>query len=89
MADLNGDGALEVIFATSTPKKGTKNGSLYVADAKGNVLQKIELPATSGAAGVEANGCMTPPVIADVDSDGRPEIVLHAFRSGVTVYDLD
>ena len=28
-------------------------------------------------------------VIADVDGDGKMEIVLHTYLSGVTVYDLD
>lgn len=89
VTDLNGDGVPEVVFTTYTQKQGTKNGSLYIADNKGNVLQKLELPAVVGAGGVEPNGGIAPPVIADVDGDGRAEIVLQTYRSGVTVYDLD
>ena len=32
---------------------------------------------------------MTTPVIADVDGDGKLEILLQTHLSGVTVYDLD
>lgn len=89
VADLNGDGLFEVVFATHTPKHGTKNGSLYIADNKGNVLTRLELPAVVGAAGVEPNGSIAAPVLADVDGDGAVEIVLHTYRSGIVVYDLD
>ncbi len=89
VADLNGDGVPEVVFATYTPKQGTKNGSLYIADNKGNVLTQLELPTVVGAAGVEPNGGIAAPVLADVDGDGAAEIILHTYRSGVVVYDLD
>ena len=90
VGDLNGDGAPEVVFATHTQKRGTtKNGSLYIADGQGNVLARLELPAVVGAGGVEPNGSIAAPVLADVDGDGAPEIVLYTYRSGVTVYDLD
>ena len=87
--DLNGDGVPEVIFTTYTQKQGTKRGSLYIADNKGNILQKVELPAAIDTANTVPNGCMSTPVIADVDGDGKVEIVLHTHLSGVTVYDLD
>ena len=87
--DLNGDGVPEVIFTTYTQKQGTKRGSLYIADNKGNILQKVELPAATDTANTVPNGCMSTPVIADVDGDGKVEIVLHTHLSGVTVYDLD
>ena len=87
--DLNGDGVPEVIFTTYTQKQGTKRGSLYIADNKGNILQKVELPAATDTANTVPNGCMSTPVIADVDGDSKVEIVLHTHLSGVTVYDLD
>ena len=89
VCDLNGDGAVEVIFTTYTQRAGSKRGSLYIADGKGNVLQKMELPATADTANPVPNGCMTTPVIADVDGDGKLEILLQTHLSGVTVYDLD
>lgn len=87
--DLDGDGVPEVIFTTYTQKQGTKKGSLYIADNKGNVLQKVELPAATDTSNTVPNGCMAAPVIADVDGDGKVEIVLHTHLAGVTVYDLD
>ena len=89
VCDLNNDGAVEVIFTTYTQRAGSKRGSLYIADGKGNVLQKMELPATADTANPVPNGCMTTPVIADVDGDGKLEILLQTHLSGVTVYDLD
>ena len=87
--DLNGDGVPEVIFTTYTQKQGAKRGSLYIADNKGNVLQKVELPAATDTSNTVPNGCMAAPLVADVDADGKPEIVLHTHLSGITVYDLD
>lgn len=87
--DLNGDGALEVIFATYTQKQGSKKGSLYIADIQGNVLQKVELPPATDTSAQVPNCSLSTPVIADVDADGKAEIILHAYLSGVTVYDVD
>ena len=87
--DLNGDGVPEVIFTTYTQKQGTKRGSLCIADNKGNLLQKVELPAATDTSNTVPNGCMAAPVIVDMDGDGKLEIVLHTHLSGVTVYDLD
>lgn len=87
--DLNGDGAPEIIFTTYTQKQGSKRGSLYIVDNKGSVLQKTELPAATDTSNSVPNGGMSTPVIADVDADGKPEIILHTHLSGVTVYDLD
>ncbi len=87
--DLDGDGTPEVIFTTYTQKQGSKKGSLCIADSQGSILQKVELPAATDTSNTVPNGCMATPVIADVDGDGKPEIVLHTHLSGVTVYDLD
>lgn len=89
VVDLNGDGVVEVIFATQTHKQSGKNGSLYIADNKGNILLKLEMPTVVGVAGMEPNGSVCPPVVTDMDGDGKLEIVLFATRSAVTVYDLD
>ena len=87
--DLDGDGKLEIIFATYTQKQGTKKGSLYIADAQGNVLQKVELPHAADTSNPVPNGSLSTPVISDVDGDGKVEIVLHTYLSGITVFDVD
>lgn len=87
--DLNGDGTLEIVFTTYTQKQGTKRGSLCIADTQGNLLQRVELPKTTDTASSVPNGCLSAPVITDLDGDGKPEILLHTYLSGVTVYDLD
>lgn len=87
--DLDGDGTPEIIFTTHTFRKGTKRGSLYIADAQGNVLHRVELPPATDASSTIPNGCMSVPVITDLDGDGKLEILLHTHLSGVTVYDLD
>lgn len=87
--DFNGDGKPEVVFATYTQKNGTKKGSLYIADANGKLLQQVQLPDTADTSNSKPNGSMSAPVIYDVDGDGKAEIVLQTYLSGVTVYDLD
>ncbi|MCM1441007.1 MAG: FG-GAP-like repeat-containing protein [Roseburia sp.] len=87
--DLDGDGTPEIIFATHTYRQGTKRGSLCIADAKGNLLQRVELPKTTDTSNKVPNGCLSAPVVTDLDGDGKVEILLHTYLSGVTVYDLD
>lgn len=87
--DFDGDGKMEVIFVTHTYRKGTKLGSLCIADAQGNVLQRVQLPPATDASSTVPNGGLSAPIVTDMDGDGKPEIVLHTHLSGVTVYDID
>lgn len=90
IADLNGDGKVEVIFTTYTQKRDNdKVGSLCIADAEGNLLVSFSLPPTLDSASTVPNGCTSTPQIRDIDGDGLPEIILQTYLSGVTVYDVN
>lgn len=86
VADINGDGIPEVMFTTFTLKSGTKKGSLYLCDGQGNTLFKTELPDSLG--NPTPNGCLAAPVVADLDGDGQPEVVLSTYYSALVVYNL-
>lgn len=86
VADLDGDGPAEVIFA-SWPEKGTGySGKLHVLDYQGNVLHEVDLPAPYG--GADWNGVLAAPTLGNVDGDADLEVVLNAAHAGVVVYDL-
>ena len=81
-ADLNRDGTPELVFGTYGPKAGA--GRLVVLSAKGKRLYDIRLRHQR----VDGNGVGVPaaPSIADLDGDGRLEIVLTTFDHGIDVY---
>lgn len=66
VADLSGDGAPEVVFATYSPDEG--KSELFVLDGGGNLLHRLPLP---------QRGAMAVPTIADTDGDGTLEIVVN------------
>ena len=81
-ADLNRDGRSELIFGTYGPKRGA--GRLVVLSARGRRLFDLRLRGQ----GTNGNGIGVPaaPSIADLDGDGRLEIVLSTFDHGIDVY---
>ena len=86
VADLNNDGKAEVIF-TSWPQIGShQTGKLYILDYQGNPLQIVTLPSAFG--GVNWNGSMAAPTLADIDGDPDLELVLNTAHSGLVAYDL-
>ncbi len=92
-ADLNGDGTLEVIFASYTESDQVeRRGRLFVLDCLGRLLAEEVLPPMWGLQGdtdvYYANGAMAAPAVADVDGDGLPEIVVTTLNCGVCVYDV-
>lgn len=65
VADLSGDGAPEIVFATYSTDAGA--GELVVMDAGGNRLHALSLP---------GRGAMPVPTIADADGDGTLDILV-------------
>lgn len=86
VADLDGDGAAEVLFTTWTQKGSNANGSLYVVSSTGALLHQVPLPA--GLAATSWNGALAAPTLADLDGDPDLEVVLQTAFSGVVAYDL-
>ena len=71
IADLSGDGAPEIVFATYST--GANKSALVILDAGGNLQQRVML---------SGRGAMAVPTIADVDGDGTLEILLSMKDGG-------
>lgn len=85
VADLNGDGLAEVIFASWTEKGSSEWGRLHVLNFHGLPLFELELPAARSG---DWNGALAAPTLANVDLDDDLELILNTAHSGVLVYDL-
>ncbi len=88
IADLNGDGAPEIIFDTyssGAPGKPDTPAHLIILDDAGKELFKVQL---------FGRGSMAPPSIGDLDGDGKLELVislkdtLGGGKGGVQIWDL-
>jgi hypothetical protein len=81
-ADLDRDRRPELVFGTYGPAPGA--GRLVVLSARGRRLHDIRLRNQ----GTNGNGIGVPaaPSIADLDRDGRLEIVVTTFDHGIDVY---
>jgi FG-GAP-like repeat len=81
-ADLNRDGTPELVFGTYALER--RSGRLVVLSAAGKKLYDVRLRHQ----GSDGNGIGVPaaPSIADLDGDGRLEIVLSTFDHGLDVY---
>lgn len=91
VADINGDGKLEVIFTTYTPRGQTdERGKLYVLDYTGKKLAEATLPPMliKDVDKNYADGCSTAPIVADIDNDGKLEIVVASFNCGLVAYEI-
>jgi hypothetical protein len=81
-ADLNRDGRVELVFGTYGPQR--RAGRLVVLSARGRRIHDMRLRGQ----GTNGNGIGVPaaPSIADLNGDGRLEIVLTTFDHGIDVY---
>ncbi len=86
VADLDADGHAEVIFTSWTQKGSAQTGKLYILDYLGNLLQSVNLPPAFG--GVDWNGALPAPTLANLDADPDLEVVVNSANSGVLAYDL-
>jgi len=86
VADLNGDGQAEVIFASWVEKGTGHTGKLHILDHLGNPLHETDLPPAFG--GPDWNGALAAPTVADIDDDADLEVVLNTAHSGLVAYDL-
>jgi uncharacterized repeat protein (TIGR01451 family) len=88
VADLDGDGYGEVVFASWTQKGSHQTGKLHILDYLGNKLQEVDLPADFGGPSSNYNGALAAPTLADIDGDSYLEVVLNTVNSGLVAYDL-
>lgn len=86
VADLNGDGYAEVVFASWTEKDTGLTGRLHILDHRGIPVHEVSLPAPYG--GSDWNGALAAPTLANIDADPDLEVVLNTAHSGFVAYDL-
>lgn len=89
--DIDYDGKQEIIFASfyeETQLGGAAvQAGLYILNYEGRLLSKTPLPPATEAYN-KHNGVRSTPVVADVDGDGRYEVVLNTTNGAICVYDL-
>ncbi len=84
VADLDGDGQAEVIFASWTEKGSGKAGKLHLVSALGEKIAEVDLPVGDE----DWNGGLAAPTLADIDGDGELEAVVNTSATGMVAYDL-
>jgi uncharacterized repeat protein (TIGR01451 family) len=89
VADLDGDGHGEIVFASWTQKGSHQTGKLHiVSDLGSDEVSPIDLPADFGGSGSNYNGALAAPTLADIDGDSYLEVVLNTVNSGLVAYKL-
>jgi len=90
MADLNGDGVAEIIFATYGSPQACpgcpNNQNFFVLSSTGALLSLVALP--SPANGGNCNGAISPPTIADLNNNGLLETYIATCDGRLLVYEF-
>lgn len=84
VADLNQDGAPEVLFTTFGDPEVLDSGRLIILAGDGTELFSVPLP-DPGENG-NGNGAPAAPTVADLDGDGQLEIFVQTFEHGMDVF---
>jgi len=79
IADLNGDGALDVVVGTGTMMPAPAGSVVYAFDRNGR-----DLPGWPAATGGRVMGS---PAIGDISGDGRPDVVVPAEDGRIYAFD--
>jgi len=86
VADLDGNGKAEVIFASWVQKGTGQTGKLHVLNYFGAPQYTVDLPPAFGSP--NWNGALAAPTLANIDDDPDLEVVLNTAHSGLVAYDL-
>jgi len=85
-ADLNQDGAPELLFTTYGDPNVQDSGHLVILSASGKLLHDVPLP-NPGHNG-NGNGAPAAPAVGDLDGDGELEVFVQTFEHGMDVFKL-
>ncbi|RIL08218.1 MAG: hypothetical protein DCC71_00255 [Proteobacteria bacterium] len=84
VADLDGDGAAEVLFATWTDKASGASGDLVIAGALGQERARTALPRSTAS----WDGALAAPTLAQLDADANLEVIVNTAHTGLVAYEI-
>jgi hypothetical protein len=84
VADLDGDGDAEVVFATWTEKGTGTRGDLFVVDSNGVEIARVALPDSTQS----WDGALAAPTLAQLDADANLEVVVNTVKTGLVAYEI-
>jgi uncharacterized repeat protein (TIGR01451 family) len=85
VADLNGDGKAEVIFASWTAHGSNAAGKLYIVSWDGSLLESFDLPRDPSS---DYGGSLAAPTLAHLDGDPNLDVVVGTVDMGAVAYRL-
>ena len=99
--DLDGDGRMEIIFASWTDRRSATttdastentgvNGAIYIPDSNFQPPSRPQLPTVyPGYEGnPQTNGVKAAPTVEDIDADGQYEVVVNTTHRAVCAFDV-